>query len=82
LSLFFFSPRCADTDIEKSDIFVHCNKRRKVADGDGDANADVSALEFNSSFTVGEKCLTRWYVFFFLRRRGIRVSRRPRRLPR
>lgn len=29
-----------DTDIEKSDIFVHCNKRRKVADGDGDANAD------------------------------------------
>ncbi|KAF0898575.1 hypothetical protein E2562_008162 [Oryza meyeriana var. granulata] len=29
-----------DTDIEKSDIFVHCNKRRKVADGDGDAKAD------------------------------------------
>ncbi|KAL5220875.1 hypothetical protein ABZP36_025588 [Zizania latifolia] len=40
-----------DTDIEKSDIFVHCNKRRKVvsdADGDANANADVSASEFYS----------------------------------
>ncbi|XP_015693383.1 uncharacterized protein LOC102704385 [Oryza brachyantha] len=27
-----------DTDIENSDIFVHCNKRRKAAGVDGDAN--------------------------------------------
>lgn len=34
-----------DSDLEKSDIFVHCNKRPKVAEAAADADAVVSTTE-------------------------------------
>ena len=66
--------RCADSDLEKADIFKHCNKRPRV-----NAAATVSARDFG--FDLGgvfcSGVLMCWSWSVFVRRRRVSLTRRP-----
>ena len=65
--------RCADSDLEKADIFKHCNKRPRV-----NAAATVSARDFGFDlggvFCSGVLMCWSWSVFV---RRRVSLTRRP-----